>query len=71
MYEIYNVSRKRKLASRYEDSKIIYLEKLQIKANPDNTTDNILKLFEVWCNFKYYHFLSPFWPVFLLQFFQI
>ena len=47
MYEIYNVSRKRKLASRYEDSKIIYLEKLQIKANPDNTTDNILKLFEV------------------------
>ena len=30
----------------YEDTKIVHSEKLQIKANPDNTADNILRLFE-------------------------
>ena len=41
--EIWGAYRKSKLASRHEDGRNNSSKKLQIKTNPDNATDNILK----------------------------
>ena len=68
MWTVRNLS---KQASTYKDGKNASSKKLQIKANPNNATGNILKLLKVWYNIKYYYSFCYPKTNFVLQFFHI